>query len=110
MTDKKISQLDNGTPLQVNDLFVVARAGQDYKIPASQLKVFTTTTQEIPTGDIDGINTEFTISETPISETQNLYLNGIFQTEVSDYTLSGTTITFVTAPQTGDELTITYQY
>lgn len=110
MSNKKISELTNGGALQNNDLFVVARAGQDYKIVASQLGGFTPTTQEVPEGLIDGNNTVFTISNTPISETQNLYLNGIFQTEVRDYTLSGVTITFVTAPQTGDELTITYQY
>lgn len=110
MSNKKISELTNGGALQNNDLFVVARAGQDYKIPASQLAGFIPTIQEIPVGAIDGVNTNFTISHAPILETQNLYLNGIFQTEVSDYTLSGTTITFITAPQTGDELTISYQY
>lgn len=63
-----------------------------------------------PSGTINGINTIFTIAHTPLANTQSLYVNGLFQTEISDYALSGSAITFVTAPVAGDKLTITYQY
>ena len=69
-----------------------------------------TWSQEIPSGAIDGTNTDFTILNIPVSNSQSLYVNGLFQALTSDYALSETTITFVTAPQVGDKLIITYQY
>lgn len=57
-----------------------------------------TSVQETPTGDIDGVNTEFTLSHTPVSGTLILYLNGQFMHPTSDYTVTDDTITFVTAP------------
>lgn len=55
-------------------------------------------TPETPTGAINGTNRDFTVSSTNLSA---LFLNGIFQEAGVKYTLSGTTITYVTAPRTG---------
>ena len=58
-----------------------------------------TYTPEIPTGLVNGANKIFTITSANLFA---LYLNGAFQTPGGeDYTLVGTTITYVNAPPTG---------
>lgn len=53
---------------------------------------------QVPVGVIDGSNVTFTVTGT----IQLLFLNGAFQTPAgTDYTLSGTTITYVNPPPTG---------
>jgi hypothetical protein len=71
--------------------------------------------EEVPAGTIDGVNTVFTISHTPISGTLLLFYNGVKQTGGGvSYTLSGTSITFVIPPEAGQDaatdLTATYSY
>lgn len=68
------------------------------------------TQRETPLGSINGSNRVFTILHTPISETDELRLNGQTLVPDSDYTLSGTTITFTDAPQVGDTIEISYQH
>lgn len=53
---------------------------------------------ETPAGTIDGANASFTLAHAPISGSMRLYQNGLFQTEGTDYTITGLTITFVTPP------------
>jgi hypothetical protein len=67
--------------------------------------------KEIPTGLINGVNTIFTMANTAILGSEHLYRNGILQEEGAgnDYTISGATITFLTAPLTGDKLRVTYR-
>ena len=56
-------------------------------------------TPETPSGTIDGSNKVFTITSANLFA---LFLNGAFQTPGGvDYTLVGTTITYVNAPPTG---------
>lgn len=59
---------------------------------------------ETPSGTINGSNTTFTISATPTSGTLQLHLNGVRLSAGAgnDYTLSTNTITFTTAPVSGD--------
>lgn len=65
--------------------------------------------EEAPTGTINSTNTDFELSLTPVAKTVKVFLNGAFQTpQGEDYTISGTTITFVTAPRHG-KLWVTYQ-
>lgn len=65
---------------------------------------------EIPSGDINSINTDFTLANTPVAGTVAVYLNGLFQAPGSglDYTISGTTITFSKAPRTNSEVYVCY--
>lgn len=65
--------------------------------------------QEVPTGTINGSNTTFTLSESAHEQDSLMvFKNGLLQKYTTDYTLSGTTITFVTAPATASELVIVY--
>ncbi|MHA1787845.1 MAG: hypothetical protein ACTSXT_01330 [Candidatus Helarchaeota archaeon] len=58
----------------------------------------------------DGVETEFTLSDTPLANSVQVFLNGLLQQEGSgkDYTIAGTTITFATAPESGDILLVYY--
>lgn len=65
---------------------------------------------EVPTGLINSANTDFTLSDTPVTNSLTLFLNGLMQEPGAgnDYTLSGDAITFTTAPETGDILLANY--
>lgn len=67
-------------------------------------------TREAPSGAVNGSNTTFTLANTPVSGSEQVFLNGILQEPGSgnDYTISGTTITYLTAPATGDRIRVTY--
>jgi hypothetical protein len=88
----------NGTAISA------AVAGTDYMAPANFV------VRETPTGLINGSNTTYTLANTPIVGTEQVYLNGILQEPGAgnDYTISGLTITYLTAPLTGDRLRVTY--
>ncbi len=63
--------------------------------------------QAAPTGSINGSNTSFTLSPTPAASSNvNCFLNGVQQQQGAgnDYTISGATITYLTAPPTGSKL------
>lgn len=61
--------------------------------------------QEVPSGTINGVNKVFGINNAPFSNNSLLlFRNGLYQIPTTEYTYSGNTITFVTAPATGNEL------
>ncbi len=67
---------------------------------------------EIPGGTLNGTNTVFTLANTPaISTDVTLYRNGVLQMNGTDFTMSGSTITFASseAPQSADELVAYYR-
>lgn len=55
---------------------------------------------EVPSGTINGTNVTFTLANTPTSGKVTLYKNGLLLTPTTDYTISGSTITYVVAPNT----------
>jgi len=67
--------------------------------------------KETPTGLINSSNTTFTLANTPIAGSEHVYLNGILQESGAgnDYTISGATITYLTAPVTGSKLIVSYR-
>lgn len=80
--------------------FVLANAGG---LSASNF-VFS----EVPSGTVNGSNVTFTIANTATSGTLRIFNNGLRLKATTDYSLSGTTITFVSAPLTGDLLLADY--
>lgn len=62
---------------------------------------------ETPTGDIDGENDEFTLSNIPTTII-GIFHNRTFLTETEDYTISEDVITLVDIPIVGDSLTAVY--
>ena len=68
--------------------------------------------RETPSGSVNGSNTSFTLANTPAAGTEQVYLNGILQEPGAgnDYTISTNTITYLTAPLTGDRLRVSYLF
>jgi hypothetical protein len=71
-------------------------------------RLTSTTVKGSYTGNINGTNKDFTLDSSPVD--LMVYLNGIYQMETINYTISGSIITFVIAPYTDDILTIKYKY
>jgi hypothetical protein len=69
-------------------------------------------TNEIPSGALNGSNVTFTLAHTPMTGNVVLFLNGVEQGPGSgvDYTISGSTITYNIAPITTDVLRANYPY
>jgi hypothetical protein len=67
--------------------------------------------KEVPIGLINGVNTSFTLANSPTSGTEHVYLNGILQESGAgnDYTISGNTITFLLVPLAGEKIRVTYR-
>lgn len=88
----------NGTAISA------ATLGTDYTNNASFV------VRETPSGSVNGSNTTFTLANTPTTGTEQVFLNGILQEPGAgnDYTISGTTITYLAAPVTGDKIRVTY--
>ena len=67
--------------------------------------------QETPSGNIDGSNTSFTLAHTPAQATSVIvFVNGNQLVQTTDYTQSGATLTFVTAPTLGQTIIVYYTY
>ena len=89
------------------------------QISANQLGVKTGTylgggnfvTRETPTGLVNGANTTFTLANTPVAASEEVYLNGLLQEPGAgnDYTIATSTITMLAAPLTGDRLRVNYR-
>lgn len=89
----------NGTAISA------ATVGTDYLAPSNFV------TRETPSGSVNGSNVTFTLANTPVSGTEHVYLNGILQDPGAgqDYTISGSTITYLAAPISGDKIRVSYQ-
>lgn len=79
------------------------------------VSVGTTVENETPAGSINDLNVTFTLAHTPIVNSVKLYKNGsrLSIGAGNDYTLSGLTITFTSAPTTlpqADKLIADYRY
>lgn len=67
--------------------------------------------REQPAGIVNGTNPTFTLANTPISNMEHVYVNGVLQNSLSnDYAITGNTITFQTGaiPQDGDVVRVSY--
>lgn len=74
-------------------------------------QIVTTTSyvvREIPSGSVNGSNRVFTLANTPIATTEMVFLNGVLQNPITDYTISNAVITLVTAPNTNEKIRVTY--
>jgi hypothetical protein len=68
---------------------------------------------EVPSGSINGTNLTFTLTQNPNPDVSlKLFLDGILMTQGSHYTLSTSTVTFISPyiPQTGQTLFASYIY
>lgn len=68
----------------------------------------TLVTGETPSGVKNGTNLVFTIAQMPLAGSVSVYRNGLRERSGVGYSMSGSTITFTTAPLPTDELTTDY--
>lgn len=68
--------------------------------------------REIPSGTINGVNTTFTLANTPLANKEEVFFNGVLQDvgAGNDYTISGNTITMLVPPETGTKIRVSYIY
>lgn len=71
-------------------------------------------TRAVPVGAIDGKNSTFVLSETPIANSEHVYLNGLLQEpgDTKDYRISGNLLIFNDdfIPQLNDLLFVSFRY
>ena len=96
------------------DITVVTdrRAWLDIESGGSSLADSNFVDNETPTGDLDGVDVTYTLANTPSpAASLKVYLNGVRQNEggSNDYTLSGSTITFASAPISTDVILADYR-
>lgn len=60
--------------------------------------------------DGDGSTVAWTLAETPTSLSVKVYVDGVLQTLTTDYTISGSVITFDEAPEDGAKVAVTYTH
>lgn len=63
---------------------------------------------EVPVGDVDGVNMEFELEREPRDGVIVFSVNGVVRAAPADYSISGTTITMAFAPAIGSDLWVTY--
>lgn len=78
---------------------------------ASSLAAMGTEIQETLSGSVNGLNTTFTLTQTPTSAGSfKLYRSGILLIVGTHYTRSGTTVTMLTAPSSPQVIHANYRY
>lgn len=65
--------------------------------------------KEIPSGIIDGVNNSFVLNYTPIPNSEHVYLNGLLQDEIDDYTIEYNVIKFTYPPLNGMKIRCSYR-
>jgi uncharacterized protein YoxC len=106
VSSKTITFLDSNVPVPTDVI-------QAYYRAAGSSPVANYTDSEAPSGTIDGVNLAFTLANTPSPVSSlKLFKNGMLLQQPGDYTLSGSTITFVSAsaPQSGDAIVAYYRH
>jgi len=100
---------NGGIRLSGNEMEVALDSGEILYNDGTSVVGHTLVIRETPSGTINGVNTSFTLANTPSSDTEELFLNGVLQEPGGeDYTISGTSITMVDAPIAGDRLKVRY--
>lgn len=110
--------LSSATPIVESGAGAVGTAvpssREDHVHPAAASAVPTFVFSEVPTGTVNGSNTDFVLTSTPTAGTLRVYKNGIRQKAAAgnDYTLTTATITFLAGniPQTGDNILCDYHH
>ncbi len=92
----------NGTSIVLTD---AASSGDDLQIIAFNRKILNANTT-VNTFSGDGSTTAFTLSTDPVNENNtNVFIDGVYQSK-SNYSVSGTTLTFSTAPPNGSGIEV----
>ena len=92
----------------------VTTSGSTISVSTSGVSSILNMVNEIPFGVVNGINPTFTLSQTPISGSTQIFMNGTYMAPSGstyngyDYRVSGQTITFQTAPMSNSIIYAAY--
>jgi hypothetical protein len=97
------------TPVTLSGDATVTAAGV-LTVASGVMKAANYITRETPSGSVNGSNTSFVLANVPVAGSESVFLNGVLQEPGAgnDYTISGSTITYLTAPVTGDKIRVSY--
>src|SRR4029077_7840552 len=96
--------------MQISGNMVWVKPGV-YQPAGTYLSAANIVTRETPTGTMNGANATFALANIPTAGTEEVFLNGLLQEPGAgnDYTISGGTITMLSAPQSTDRLRVNYR-
>ncbi len=96
----------------MTELFLVYDTISKKKKAIASAPGATTYEQEVPTGDVDGSNKDFVLSQTPVSiKSVLLFVDGLsIPQSIYDVVLVTKTVTFNTAPSLGQDIYVYYSY
>jgi len=66
--------------------------------------------RETPEGSVNGVNHTFTLSNTPVLNSEHVYINGLLQEYDYDYIINDKEITFFMPPIEGMRIRCSYRY
>lgn len=91
------------------DLYRLSAGSSAAAAPASSGSGVTCIIAEVPAGLVNDSNTSYTLSYAPTTAKMALVIiNGLINYVTTHYTLTGTALSFVTAPSTGDRIIVIY--
>lgn len=97
------------TPVTLSGDATVTASGV-LTLVSTVLKEADVVTRETPSGTVNGSNADFVLAATPLSGSEEVFLNGMLQQGAGeDYTLTTATIAFVSAPATGSRILVNYR-
>lgn len=102
------STVDARIPVGTNGQVLTADSTNSLGVSWQAASAVSLVSNEVPSGSINSSNTAFTLANTPLSGSLKVFLNGQRLTVTNDYTISGTSLTMVVAPTTGDTLLVDY--
>lgn len=97
---------------RIQDAIANALRGISNAVPEASVSIGSssgTWVEEIPSGTVNGSNTIFTLSNTPVDDSYTITVNGLVRTKTTDFSISGSTLTFTWAPATGSSIFAIYQ-
>ena len=111
IADSGVATSTDGTMAANSNAKLPTEAAIRTYIAANSVLQSTFVDRETPGGLVNGSNTTYTIANTPLSGSEYVYLNGILQEPGAgnDYTIATATITYLTAPVSGDKIRVSYR-
>jgi hypothetical protein len=100
----RVDDIISNTDLSALDSFTEVKSSFVSAVLASFKSIYAK--RNVATGNVDGANKSFTLTSGMLEHSEQVFLNGVLQDQTNDYAVSGTTLTMVAAPASGDLLEV----